>query len=511
MSLKALLKPSLPKVLRVGVVCLVALPLLVGAYWIVGRVKRVTPVVGLSAWFDPSGSLQIKGQIQASGKPMDGQARVTVEQLPVGQRQTIIVGVTNGNFSLSGEQAFLAFHTNDLMRVKVSVWPSERGRPANEQLVLNGEAPLIPRKLTYCLLGVAAFFFLGTFLWAFTGKYMPGKNRVAIILSYCIILICLGVPLLSPIIIPRVFPDLLKDMVTTPVGVLVAVDPRFQTKTDSDVLKHPQWMLNIGGYATTNLHQLRTDGPGNLATEGALPPGAVVVLGGLLVPLYVIILSIIGGAINMTMKLPLSQRDQESEIQLNLRGSWRALTDLVVQVKTKLAKPAAAESPASGGELTAPANSPDSTPRRAQPAQSAAAGMAATGAEGEIADSSPQAPTHGHRSGDPEPNEKLVQWRQELLQQYMFLISAPFLAIVTYYLLIWLDLVKVPVLVVVSFSIGLITQSILDTIINSVKKALTSADSIPAKPAADSRNGATAGSSGKPGPDLAANLFPARQ
>ena len=47
-------------------------------------------------------------------------------------------------------------------------------------------------------------------------------------------------------------------------------------------------------------------------------------------------------------------------------------------------------------------------------------------------------------------------WRVELLNQYMYLISAPFLAIVTYYTLDLLGLSKAGVVVVLSFSVGLI-------------------------------------------------------
>jgi hypothetical protein len=52
-------------------------------------------------------------------------------------------------------------------------------------------------------------------------------------------------------------------------------------------------------------------------------------------------------------------------------------------------------------------------------------------------------------------------WRVELLNQYMYLFSAPFLAIVAYYMLDLLGLTKQPILVLISFSVGLISEKIL--------------------------------------------------
>ncbi|PYS61825.1 MAG: hypothetical protein DMF74_15330, partial [Acidobacteria bacterium] len=52
-------------------------------------------------------------------------------------------------------------------------------------------------------------------------------------------------------------------------------------------------------------------------------------------------------------------------------------------------------------------------------------------------------------------------WRVELLYQYMYLMSAPFLAIVAYYMLDLLGLTKMPVLVLIAFSVGLISEKIL--------------------------------------------------
>jgi len=54
----------------------------------------------------------------------------------------------------------------------------------------------------------------------------------------------------------------------------------------------------------------------------------------------------------------------------------------------------------------------------------------------------------------------------ELLNQYMYLISAPFLAIAAYYMLDLAGLSKQPVLVLISFSVGLISERILSWLLS---------------------------------------------
>jgi hypothetical protein len=54
----------------------------------------------------------------------------------------------------------------------------------------------------------------------------------------------------------------------------------------------------------------------------------------------------------------------------------------------------------------------------------------------------------------------------------MYLISAPFLAIATYYLCIWLAFKVVPLFVLVSFSVGLISEQIINAITDLVRHLL---------------------------------------
>jgi hypothetical protein len=215
------------------------------------------------------------------------------------------------------------------------------------------------------------------------------KNRLAIGFSYLIILIFLALPLLAPVLLPLAFPGALRVMRETPVGLVV-------TNIDAKPEAGPQWALNIGGHIT----QTSEAAAANIAQASkAAASNIVKVEGGLVIPLYVILLSVIGGAINMKRQVPKFQEACETQVNSRLRSD---------PVHT------------------------------------------------------PQAAVHLGRTA----------WRTELLNQYMFLISAPFLAIATYYMLMGLDLTKVPVMVLMAFSVGLISEPILRTITETAERLL---------------------------------------
>jgi hypothetical protein len=207
-------------------------------------------------------------------------------------------------------------------------------------------------------------------------------------------------------------------MKRTPVGLVVA-----NVKLERDPV--PQWSLNIGGHVSP--------------PTGEQDSSVMQVQGGLIVPLYVIILSVIGGAINMTRQVPRFQGEgeaQETRPKRRLNGhSHKALG-----ASTRLA-----------GLHTGEA--PSQETREPRPS-------------GHASLSDP------HHSGRQDTDAQHVPWRIELLNQYMYLISAPFLAIATYYMLIWLDLTKVPVTVLVAFSVGLISEPILCAITDTAVRLL---------------------------------------
>ena len=257
----------------------------------------------------------------------------------------------------------------------------------------------------------------------------------------------------------------------------------------------------------------------------------VVIEGGLVIPFFVIVLSMIGGAINMTRKVPRYQREGEyaemtfsaakltqqtmsaasavvSAVSLrNLVTSGVGsvsvagpVVPLVVspsqdEKKTEVQKePEGGKQP--GGSLPADDNTKESS---ASPAAASLEDQAKDLADkidtlvtvqvnrNSETDTSLAALRNlvqkmrdlfdGRKPDDPpllkfETFEDWLgtrgslkellgsNWRVELLYQYMYLISAPFLAIVAYYMLDLLGLTKQPVVVVLSFSVGLISEKI---------------------------------------------------
>jgi hypothetical protein len=87
----------------------------------------------------------------------------------------------------------------------------------------------------------------------------------------------------------------------------------------------------------------------------------------------------------------------------------------------------------------------------------------------------------------------------------MFLISAPFLAIATYYMLIGLNLTKVPVMVLMAFSVGLISESILRIITDTAVRFLHHQPSA-ASPATGTGNAIPAGTTVPTGATPAAEV-----
>jgi hypothetical protein len=222
------------------------------------------------------------------------------------------------------------------------------------------------------------------------------------------------------------------------------------------------------------------------------------VTGGLIVPLYVIILSVIGGAINMTRRIP--KYHEMADISLNeplkppkkVRRTVHQVGHVVslvirglTQKSTSENKSAdevsnhdsirsekaleGAEQPSSGSEEK---RSPDdgihaAGETREEPETNK---MTKVKAEGERAEQKPE----GGRQDRENDAGGLKHWQRGLLSQYMYLISAPFLAIATYHLCIWLSLKVVPLFVLVSFSVGLISDQIVEAITDLVGGLLRS-------------------------------------
>ncbi len=237
-------------------------------------------------------------------------------------------------------------------------------------------------------------------------------------------------------------------------------------------------------------------------------PPIVEVQGGLVIPLYVIILSVIGGAINMTRKVPGFQKEgEESDFSIA-----RPISSLGLRVMKLVRRdPSQTEDAKSAmvGEGEASKAAVGTVAPLVQPAEQAAKQQQSLQEQAEKVekDLEPLVVNQIVRNCDSDrilrdirllvgkmqelyrirtTDEPLLKfdsfedwaashprlsellrgtWRVELLNQYMYLISAPFLAVVTYYILDLLGLSKQGVIVVLSFSVGLISEKIVSWIL----------------------------------------------
>jgi len=275
----------------------------------------------------------------------------------------------------------------------------------------------------------------------FTGPLPPRKARVLFGVTYVVTFTACVIPIILTVAASR-SPSLVNTMRRAPVGIINA---------KAKGLEDAQWLVNIGG----SVNQISTEesgAGGRLLPQGTktallsvqptsaapapapdaakgtavtgtaapsdTPPAPAVaneipqsvslpvkveplgyeVKGGLAIPLFVIVLAMLGAGINMTRKVPEIQTDYDS-------GAGATFSDA----------------------LSAPAKM-------------------LRGGDGEV--------TH------PQHGKDASVIRQRLIETYMFFLSAPFLAIAVYYLLqIVASSVAEPVLVVIAFASGLMSES----------------------------------------------------
>jgi hypothetical protein len=347
---------------------------------------------------------EIRGSVQRAGQPIQrGKVRLTVSLVGERFRQTTLADLNGkGEFEVYDYPAFQVLQPHNRIRVLAEVWPAANPdgseKPLTETIYINHPLPSWIRSSTGYGLLIALLVLAILFLWAFTGRSTYSKNRLAIILSYSVIFLSLSCALVGPTLLMLAIPDLPDISGKVPVGLVVA-----RLTQDSK----PQWMLNIGGYVESGDSAAGAVGNGE---DGGLstPVLRIVTLnGGIQIPLYVILLAVIGGAINMTRQVPDFQSRQPGQPGL-LHRMW-----------------------------------------------------------------SPHAPDEEKEEHDQEGGEReSVPWRKGLLEQYMFLIAAPFLAIATYYLLVLLGTIQPPIIVLVCFSIGLISDTVVTAITEAAKKLL---------------------------------------
>jgi hypothetical protein len=166
------------------------------------------------------------------------------------------------------------------------------------------------------LMGAAPLLIVIWFLYLFTGVEVPPRKIEQIIL-FCYLFT--GIALVGSIMPFLAFPfapSLQEIMVRGPIGLTPGCKA-FPTNADGgSVLKEltcgnraDQWVINIGGIAELEANaRASTDTPiGSSDARVAHRPVAwpsVTIEGGLVVPLYVIVLSLMGAAVSMTRRVP---------------------------------------------------------------------------------------------------------------------------------------------------------------------------------------------------------------
>ncbi len=531
-----------------------------------------TPVISLMAYFDPpqdpKGHLKITGEVRQLGEPANGNIRLIASKHDASFEQSTYVNLTNGGFEVPDNPAFLSLRPEDQIHITVEFSYSKIFAPATKELYLNANPTTITSGVVLWIALGILFVVLIVFFYAFTGTKTPLKNRIAIIFSYCIIGLFLAIPLLAPVLLLRAYPNARHAMIGQPAGLVVTRVPKdggmiqwalniggYSTPAKAGpqpspmptpsptVSPSPGPTVSPSPRSTglaqpspspspqpTSTIQTTPTGPspkptGNAANAGAASspsptvtpeaslkrddsPDVVDVEGGLVIPLYVIILSVIGGAINMTRKVPRLQREGEySEVGFSISGlpllgrvmRWfkkKPIKNPEEQTQSD-PKRSDAPSPTAPPEAPAAAASDNEASISNQTTESMSAEAIAEELKKLVAEQTErrrktqptmkrirelvdqlqklfaakkddESPVLGCDSyedwlpGQPALKELLgTPWRVELLSQYMYLISAPFLAIVAYYMLELLGFTKQPIIVLISFSVGLISEKIL--------------------------------------------------
>jgi hypothetical protein len=498
-----------------------------------------------------NGFLRIRGDVSQGGQSVKaGNVRVTVIAKDDFFRQSVSSTFQNGHFAID-DPAFRSIRPGDKVEVDAEV--SVAGLNQTASIHLNSKPPVDKTAIEYGL-GTATLLLAVVFFLAFTGRKTAWRNQTAIIFSYLVIAIFLAVPILAPTMLIRTFPSAVYAMIGAPAGLINTHTPNqpnnetqwalniggFSYRKTTETPKKakagdttspdksaaaqeaPKAGTGSGNpkeagnaFSSPNATEASRPSPPQPAdastangaaasptpeplesssAESAAP--VVQVQGGLVIPLYVIILSVIGGAINMTRKVPGFQREgEESDFSL-ARPISRAATAVL-----NLARPATG----AGNTAQQPAQQPAAPPMdaatkgpgpsledqaKAITDQLGLLVRAQLQRNGETDTTLVQIRTllskmqelfksrttdepllkfnsfEDWAAGQPRLGELLRgSWRVELLNQYMYLISAPFLAIVTYYILDLLGLSKQGVVVVLSFSVGLVSERIVSWIL----------------------------------------------
>jgi hypothetical protein len=389
----------------------------------------------------------------------------------------ITLPVKNGKFSSQGQPPLGFADSSRAWRITAEFHGTAVEKEDGKQkiLVVTGETtrylntspPLGERFLwgVTIVVGILLFFQLVLF----TGDLGSKKARLLFVLMYFFTFFSLAMPIAVSLVVAR-YEDLVHSMEVSPIGLVKA-----KTSASSE----QQWLVNIGGRVrladeddedeveraprpapanTSDAQAERTlegDGaespeidatPATASTSAVQSEGTVesdaaaapasettispttagkdiyetvkVVEGGVAVPFYVVLLAMFGAGINMTLKVPVIQRSYEDVLPEDSTSWWIH-------------------------SLAAPW-------RLLRGQTEASASMISGKTAGDI--------------------------RRDLIENFMYLLSAPLLAIAMYYLLqVLAEEVTQPVLVLMAFATGLVSKAVVGGIIQFAESRLLTA------------------------------------
>ncbi len=388
----------------------------------------------------PGNPLTVSGVVLYAGTPVSaGYVQLTLDE-PKTKRflSSTVLPITNrGSFSTSTPSRLGGASTNRQLRITAlfeGQIPAKDGKePAHvsgDAVVYTNYSPPIGKLNLWSWAGGALLFMFGLMI-LFTGSMSRRKARCLFAVTYLCTFISLAVPLALILVVSQ-NNYLVEVMQESPVGLV-----RAKAKGVSD----PQWLLNIGGIVQTGFQEANSSKelstqhtapaaetgasnstaglPEKSSSQSASPENRAVtasVLGGLAIPFYVIILAMFGAGINMTRRVP----DIQKRYDLGL---------LQEGAKNPIAATLAAPFALFSSSATSHANE--------------------------------------------QQTNTVTGIRKEIIESYMGLLSAPFIAIAIYYVLqIIASSVAEPVLVLMAFATGLISDTVVNWIIDYAQKML---------------------------------------
>jgi hypothetical protein len=314
-------------------------------------------------------------------------------------------------------------------------------------------------------IAVAVAFMLSCIV-LFTGEMRKRKARLLFSMMYLMTFFSLAVPIVAALLVAQ-SQYVLEVMEEAPIGLVKGFAPG---------VSEGQWLINIGGSVNRNRSGVErvassstpgSSGPAPSTAESDSSAGLATVAssmsasgtttlgrepfasvaGGLTVPFYVVLLAMLGAGINMTRRVPEIQQRYDHQLP---PGDDR---------------PVIRQALGFTGRLLA----------------------------------------GGDDNGVAVPSGAAAEIRRQLVENYMYLLSAPFLAIAIYYLLqVIAEQVAQPVLVLMSFATGLTSDKIVGSIIRFAEKQLGDE-----RPPAEGRRDADAAAAGPSEPSAASDPPPA--